>query len=122
MSPILQSYKEQPVSEGLMLYRGTFVNTGSRDIEASMVRERLSLRLPEGFAWRSAKVVSSSPSIQTRIEIAPNEISFDMDLFRCKEFIRFEAVIEVQVNATGRSDSEKSLKERLRKAMQPHHR
>jgi hypothetical protein len=122
VSDLAVLYRERPVSEGLVLFRGAFVNTGSKDIAADMVRERLSLRLPDNFTWRSAKVVSSSPAVQTRIELTANEISFDMDLFRCKEFIRFEAVVEVPVNSTGRSDSEKNLKERLHQALQARHR
>jgi len=115
-------YCEQPVSEGLVLFRGAFVNTGSKDITPDMVRERVSLRLPEDFTWRSAKVVSASNAVVSRVDIASHELTFDLGLFRCREFIRFEAVVEVPVGRTGRSAPGISLEKQLHKAILAHHR
>lgn len=115
-------YRQQPVSEGLVLFRGAFVNTGSKDITADMVRERVSMRLPEGYTWRSAKVVSTSPAVQTKVDITNHQITFDLDLFRCREFVRFEAVVEVPVGGTARSESGNSLEKRFHEALHVHHR
>jgi len=115
-------YNTLPVSEGLVLLKGAFVNTGSKDISKDMVRENLCLRLPEKFTWRSAKVVSSSPSVHAEAKLSSQDITFDIDLFRCKEFVRFEAVVEVPVGTTGQSESGQSLENRLHRALQVRHR
>ena len=86
------TYKSSAVSEGLVLLRAAFLNTGSKDITPEMVDEEVSLTLPDNFKWLNAKVTSSSPDVHGLIRLDPRTIYFDLGLFRCKEYVRFEAL------------------------------
>lgn len=89
-------YKGEPVRKNLVLLKGFLVNTGTRDITDSMIEDKLEARLPEGYKWLTGKVVASSSNVRaeaTRID--DQRLRFDVGLFRCDEFIRFEAVVEV---------------------------
>ena len=95
------SYKNSPVGGGIVLLKGAFLNTGRKDITKEMVEGRLRLELPDKFKWLQAKVVSSSPSVQAQIEQEPQTLTFDMGLFRCREFVRFECLAEVPMADDG---------------------
>lgn len=40
-------YHEQPVSHGLVLFKGTFLNSGTKDITPEMVETPITLALPK---------------------------------------------------------------------------
>lgn len=93
-------YKGKPVSETLVLLKGYFFNTGSKDISLPMVEENLAITLPEEHKWLAAKIVSSSPDVKSSVKISSDtSLMFDFGLFRCNEYIRFEALAEVPTGA-----------------------
>ena len=112
------SYKDDPVGEGIVLLKGALLNTGSKDITKEMVEDRLCLELPDGFKWLQAKVVSSSPSVQAHIEQETQTLTFDVGLFRCREFIQIECLAEVPMQ----NDRTASIGARLFKDLSVTHR
>jgi len=110
-------YQEQPVSHGLVLFKGTFLNSGKKDITPEMVENKLTLGLPEDFKWLAAKTIGSSPNVQASVETESNSLRFSTGLFRCQEYFKFEALAEVPV-----PDKDKSIKAKLVAEMKPVHR
>lgn len=120
MPEIAVQYKGLPVGEGLVLLKGSFLNTGSKDISEAMVEEKVSISLPEQFRWLTAKVVSASPNVQAKVAILDRSVVLETGLFRCGEYIRFEALVEVPTkDPQGKTES---IKERLIKALTINHR
>jgi len=96
LSQLAVSHNGQPVGPRLVLLRGSIVNTGSTDIEGPMIHEKLTMSIPDGFRWLSVEVVSASPKISATTSVnAPTVATFDFDLLRCEECIRFAALAEV---------------------------
>jgi hypothetical protein len=90
-------YRDNPVSQGLVLLKGFLLNTGAKDITEPMVEEPLSIKLPEGFQWLTGRVVSASSKVQAKVNVKPSELTLQTGLFRCNEHIRFEALAEVPI-------------------------
>lgn len=112
------SYKNSPVSEGIVLLKGALLNTGRKDITKEMVEGRLRLELPDEFKWLQAKVVARSGGVQAQIEQEPQALTFDTGLFRCREFVRFECLAEVPMP----DDETASIEARLLKQLHVTHR
>jgi len=102
-------YEGKPVGEGIVLLKGALLNTGSKDITKEMVEDKLRLQLPENFKWLQAQVVSSSPSVRASIKHVLKKLEFDIGLFRCHEFVRFECLAEVPIPEDSKSSIESSL-------------
>jgi hypothetical protein len=88
-------YNGEPVSEGLVLLKGTFINSGSIDITENMIKQPLQISLPNDYKWRSAKIIRSSEGFSVAAETNGNMLTFATDSFRCDEYFRFEALVEV---------------------------
>lgn len=90
-------YQEKPVSHGLVLLKGTFLNSGKKDITPEMVEDKATLNLPDNFKWLAVKIVAQSPNVRACVEVEPNLLRLSTGLFRCKEYFKFEALAEVPV-------------------------
>jgi hypothetical protein len=89
-------YEGKPVSQNLVLLKGSFLNTGSKDITESMVEERLTITIPEGYKWLTGKIISSSSNVRAQVQIPDDHrLVFDVGLFRCDEYVRFQVLAEV---------------------------
>lgn len=88
-------YKYQPIHENIVYLRGIFLNTGDTDIKPDMVEENLSIILPEGYKWLTAKITKASSLNQNLIINDSNQLFLELGLFKKKEFIQFEALAEV---------------------------
>ncbi len=89
------TYKEAPVSQELILIRGAILNEGFKDITESMTEQPLKLNLPKGYKWLTAQVISASKNVTVDIDIENERaLVFRIGLFRCREYIRFEALAE----------------------------
>jgi hypothetical protein len=115
-------YQDRPVTEGLVLLKGAFVNTGSKDITPDMVAEPVKLALPDGFRWCGARIISHSPDHHGTLTLGEQEISCHTAMFRCGEHVRFEAVAEVPVQNRAEGDPEKKMERRLVSALKLTHR
>lgn len=88
-------YQNEPIDQSVFLLKGCLINTGTKDITEAMMESELTISLSEGYKWLNAKQVSDSPpevqlSILKRVHLI-----FNMSLFRCGEYIRLEALVEV---------------------------
>ena len=62
-----------------------------------MVEKEIALELPEGFKWLAAKQTKKSSNVTTSLSVDPSFIIFSTNLFRCQEYIKFEALAEVPI-------------------------
>lgn len=115
-------YNKMPVGQGLVLIKGAILNTGSKDITDTMVEQKLAFVLPADFRWLTAKVVGSSGSVKASIAIQDNSLIFSTGLFRCNEFIRFQAIAEAPIDSAAEDKKTATIEERLDKAISITHR
>jgi hypothetical protein len=115
-------YQNKPVGENLVLLKGCFLNTGTKDISPEMIEKQISITLPEGYRWLAVTVVSTSSHVKSQAQIDNDrEIKFDSGLFRRREHISFEAIAEVPDNRdTERSNTDPA--DALEAAMEFRHR
>lgn len=106
-------YKQNPVTPNLVLIQGALVNTGKKDISPTMVEKPISISLPEGYKWITAKVISFSENVIAEIHLLDEtNLVLNNGLFRCKEYIRFQALVEVPGNEEDRKEIQ-SIKEKI---------
>lgn len=111
------TYDGKNVDENLVLMNGAFINSGRTDIGPNMVEKPITLKLPDGYKWLTAKVVNSA--IEANLEfVNENTILINTGLFRCGEFVRFHAL--AQVPADDKTDQ--SISKRLRSVLKFEHR
>ncbi len=122
MSELAVQYKGTPVAQGLVLIKGSFLNTGAKDISDVMVEEDIAISLPDKFKWLTAKIISASPKVQANVNVTEKAISFDIGLFRRKEYIRFEALAEVDTEDSPDRKEEESIEKRLINSLSITHR
>lgn len=107
MKDVEVKFKQQPISENIILFNGSFVNNGNSDIDESMVHKRLSICLPKEFRWLEAKITKHSKGVNASCEIAKgNELHFDWDLLKKNEFLTFSSLIELQRSGEKKDDEE----------------
>lgn len=91
-------YKSDPVSENIVLLKGYFFNTGSKDITTEMVEKPVTLKLPERFKWLDGKVVSPQDSLKVSLQIKDDiTAKINFGLFRVNEYAKFELLAQVPV-------------------------
>jgi hypothetical protein len=118
------SFRDEPISQNLVLLKGYLINTGKKDISREMVEERITLVLKKDYEWVECKVVETSPSLKVSAAILDLcNVSFETGLWKTKEYLKFEALAKVPVM---RSDAEATPVDhptvRLRKALSFKHR
>jgi hypothetical protein len=113
-------YKNKPVSHGLVLVKGTFINSGRKDITPNMVEQKLSLALPKDFRWLAAKIIDVSENVTADIAVEPEQLLFTTGLLRCREYFRFEAIAEVPIAEPG--NFSQSIESHLIAGLNPDHR
>lgn len=110
------SYENNPVGKNLVLLKGAFLNTGTKDITKEMVSGQLTIALPAAHHWLSARVVAASPDVVSSIMHSREEsrLAFDLGLFRSGEYVRFEALAVIPASEqSSREDAAQRLKEVL---------
>jgi hypothetical protein len=122
LSELAVLYNGEPVGQGLVLVKGAILNTGSRDITESMVEQRLSFALPADFRWLTAKIVGTSTNVHASLEIQESSLVFATGLFRCREFLRFQAIAEVPIHVAGAGKRGETIEARLERAISITHR
>ncbi len=103
MSDLKITYKETEIVENMFLIRGFIFNSGQKDIHPTSVGERLRIKLSKESLWHDAKIISSSSGVSSKLKISDNELFFDFGLFKRKEHIYFEALVEAPKNNTLKS-------------------
>lgn len=111
------TYDGNNINQNLVLLNGAFINSGKTDIEPGMVEKPITLKLPEGYKWLTAKLVKSATNATLNI-LDEKHISISTGLFRCGEYVRFHALAQVPDD----DKSDKSISKRLRAALKFEHR
>src|SRR5207245_2650945 len=79
----------------------------------------LAFALPSDFRWLTAKIVGTSGNVKASLAIQDSSLVFATGLFRCNEFIRFQAIAEVPANGVKKNET---IEDRLDKAISITHR
>lgn len=116
-------YKKSPVSKNLVLLKGALLNSGKLDISPLTIEKPLTVELPNGYQWLEANIIGASNNVNASIAINDaNELHIDTGLFRCGEFIRFQALAEVPVDEKDKSLGHSELGDSLESTMKFLHR
>ena len=116
------SFRDEPAGEGLVLLKGALLNTGSKDITPDMIAENITMSLPEGYKWITAELVAHSPKVECIIDNDQQSLVFNMGLFRCSEYLRFETLVEVPIEERESENTAENIGDKLRKAIKVNHR
>src|SRR5690349_21834673 len=73
-------FKGNKISENLILFKGTFFNSGNTDIEKSVIHKPLEIELPDNYSWVSHKIIDSSDGLTVVTMQIGKKLSFDWDL------------------------------------------
>lgn len=91
-------HNKKGVDNNLVFMSGAFVCTGVKDINGS---NKVILTLPEGCKWIDTKVVKHTDGLISRFSKSgthPTKATLEFELFREKEFITCNALVEVDKN------------------------
>lgn len=88
------SYKGLPITQNLILIEGALVNTGNKDILPTMIERPICLNLPEDYKWLTAKIISTSNSVEANIIVSDQILTINSGLFKINEFIHFQALLQ----------------------------
>jgi len=116
------SFKDKPVGEGLVLLKGALLNTGTKDITPDMIADPIALSLPDGFKWITANLVSHSQKVDCSLAVDQANITFNVGLFRCGEYLRFEALAEVPIEQKKQGEDSTDIGKKLRQVIKTTHR
>src|SRR5262249_1028368 len=61
------TYQGKKISENLILFKGTLINTGNTDIEKSIIHKPVEIELPENCNWIKFKVINKSEGLSINI-------------------------------------------------------
>ena len=86
-------YKGIEVEKNIYFISGFFICQGKKDI--SNENNIVELTIPENSKWLDYKIVSKSKGIIINKTMDEYKVSLDFDLFKNKEFIEYEGIIEI---------------------------
>lgn len=87
-------YKDKVIDENLIIYKGTFFNSGNSDIDKTIIHQPLLIKLPEGYIWTKAKIIDKSNDIAIKESIDNNQLIFNWDILKENEYFTFDSIIE----------------------------
>jgi hypothetical protein len=101
-------YKGQPVDKNLIIYKGTFFNSGNTDIDKSIIHKPLQIILPKDYEWKKVGIIDKSEEVNVETVINSNELTFIWDILKENEFYTFDSVIEYKpkISNDNKSSSE----------------
>lgn len=108
LNDLIIQYKNNPVGENLLLLRGYFINTGTRDISPDMVEKEINMIIPDNFQLVEIKITESSPSLHADISsFNDSNCIFHTGLWKVKEYFGFDALVNVLESKPDESSSQK---------------
>jgi len=99
-------YKGKTVTENLIIYKGTFFNTGNTDIDKNLIIGPIKLILPANYEWKKVKIINQSEDVNIEFEQKPNELQFSWDILKENEFFTFDSVIEYKPKKSSKEESQ----------------
>ena len=103
-------YKNEPINENLIIYRGTFFNSGNTDIDKNLIHKPLKIILPSNYEWKKVKIIDKSKDINVEFGNSSNSLHFSWDILRVNEYVTFDSVIEYKPISKSSSSSESIAK------------
>lgn len=91
-------YKGDTIKKNLMIFKGTFYNSGNADIDKNTIYKPVSVILPDGYYWRNVSIEDKSDSVNVTFEIENNILFFRWDIFQKEEMFTFESIVEYLPN------------------------
>lgn len=87
-------YKDNNISQNLYFCKFFVMNSGYKDITPSMIEKKVKIKIPESTTWLEVNIVDQSEGLKVsqRLEDS-HSLEVDFGLFRAKEFIQFEALL-----------------------------
>ncbi len=123
LSDLSVAYKNQPVTEHLVLLKAALVNSGKLDIAPAMVEDSVRLLLPAGYKWITAVVLSASAGVSASLKSeGDGTLAVTMGLLRRGEFVRIQALAEVPQTESGKAGAKREPDAILRESLQFSHR
>jgi len=108
------SYKDENISNNIVLLKGHIINSGTKDITPGMIGQDLVAELPEDYKWVEVKIINCSPNLKAESIIESNtSLKFVIGLFRCNEFCSFEALAEVPIANKENKKQNKNISDRI---------
>lgn len=93
------TYKGTPVNEEFFLLRGFIFCVGRKDITKEHIKKGINIQLDNKSIWHNAKLISTSHDLGVTEEIRnQNELMFELELMKNKDFVYFEAIGEAKDN------------------------
>jgi len=99
-------YKNEPINENLIIYRGTFFNSGNTDIDKNVIHKPLKIILPPNYEWKKVKIINKSKDINIEFDNNSNSLHFSWDILRVDEYVTFDSVIEYKLTSDSSPSSE----------------
>ncbi|NQV19456.1 MAG: hypothetical protein HQ534_13060 [Armatimonadetes bacterium] len=101
-------YKGKTVTENLIIYKGTFFNSGNIDIDKNLIYGPVKLILPDDYEWKKVKIIDQSEDVNLEYEFEkkPNELQFSWDILKENEFFTFDSVIEYKPEKSPKEESQ----------------
>ena len=87
-------YKGIEVQKNIFFLSGFIVCQGKRDIQFDK-NNNIEVFIPENSKWLDFKVVSNSRGMQIDSTFKDNKVALSLDLFKSKEYIEYEGIIEI---------------------------
>jgi hypothetical protein len=87
-------YKDKVIDENLIIFKGTFFNSGNSDIDKTIIHKPLLIKLPEDYIWTKAKIIDKSNDIAIKESIDNNQLIFKWDILKENEYFTFDSIIE----------------------------
>lgn len=99
-------YKGKTVTENLIIYKGTFFNSGNNDIDKNLIHDPVKLILPDDYEWKKVKIIDQSKDVKLEFEAKTNELQFSWDILKENEFFTFDSVIEYKPKKSSKEESQ----------------
>lgn len=86
-------YKEDEVSNNLILISAHLVNDGNVDIDVRDVEEPITINLPESAKWMSFEVINNKHGMKICEDLDSNSLKLNIGLWKKREGFKFDALI-----------------------------
>lgn len=87
-------YKGKKIDENLLIYKGTFFNSGNIDIDKSIIHQPLRVSLPENYEWKKIIIIDQSRDVNVLVDYNESEATFNWDILKENEYFTFDSVLE----------------------------
>jgi hypothetical protein len=104
-------YKGKKIDENLLIFKGTFFNSGNTDIDKSIIHQPLKVALPENYEWKKIKIIDQSKDVNFNLDYTENEATFNWDILKENEYFTFDSVIEYKPQLKTENNQESSVKD-----------